>query len=371
MQQALRIAMIRVFVAMVAAISAVALAVPATGVARSRTSADYPVYHVANSGIGVRLRHSPHAGDTYPMGVGPHDGNAFQLVCQDWGDPMGTRDNHIWDYIYWAGYVAWIPDVWTDTPAPANQYSYTHPCPASVGGSGGPVQPPSSGPYMAAAAAVYWCTSLAPLCNASLSLPAGTGVRMACWRDDAQYTGRYASPRWFYVIGGGVEGYVHSSFVERQSRVPNCNNVNWIRASDWALAHFGQTYASPFETAQFTNQDWAPGPPGEWQGDFVKFVDLAWLYAGVQIPKANAIGIYRAYQKLNMVHLGPAPRGALVFFNLTSYGHVAVSLGNGQSIGTYGMDNQRPIQATGWRAASGSSYLGWVMPAAPTVPAAA
>src|SRR5581483_3292606 len=183
MQQARRIAMIRVFVAMVAAISAVALAVPATGVARSRTSADYPVYHVANSGIGVRLRHSPHAGDTYPMGVGPHDGNAFQLVCQDWGDPMGTRDNHIWDYIYWAGYVAWIPDVWTDTPAPANQYSYTHPCPASVGGSGGPVQPPSSGPYMAAAAAVYWCTSLAPLCNASLSLPAGTGVRMACWRD--------------------------------------------------------------------------------------------------------------------------------------------------------------------------------------------
>lgn len=132
-----RIAITCGFVALLVTAAVAALTTPATGFAGIRVLADYPVYHVKDSVIGVRLRHSPHATDTYPNGVGPHDGDAFQLVCQDWGDPMGTRDNHIWDYIYWAGYAAWIPDVWTDTPGLANQYSYTHPCPGSVGGTGG------------------------------------------------------------------------------------------------------------------------------------------------------------------------------------------------------------------------------------------
>jgi hypothetical protein len=97
-----------------------------------------PTYQVANSGIGVRLRHSPHANDTYPPGVGPYDGYSIQLLCQDWGDAMGPRNNHVWDYIAWNGYRAWIPDAYTNTPAPSNQYTagIPHPCPTSVGGSG-------------------------------------------------------------------------------------------------------------------------------------------------------------------------------------------------------------------------------------------
>jgi hypothetical protein len=104
----------------------------------SSAPASGPTYQVAGSGIGVRLRHSPQAADTYPPGIGPQDGNSFQLLCQDWGDPMGTHNNHIWDYIAWNAYHAWIPDAYTNTPNVANQYTpgVPHPCPTSVGGSG-------------------------------------------------------------------------------------------------------------------------------------------------------------------------------------------------------------------------------------------
>jgi hypothetical protein len=79
-------------------------------------------YHVTNTGgVGVRLRNSPDFGDIY--GPGPGEGAPIVIVCQTWGEQVGSRNNHIWDLIDFRGVRKYIPDVYADTPAPANQYS--------------------------------------------------------------------------------------------------------------------------------------------------------------------------------------------------------------------------------------------------------
>jgi hypothetical protein len=223
---------------------------------------------------------------------------------------------------------------------------------------------------------MYWCTGSLSLCGAPpyanptrpiANVAAGTRLHMVCWRDEAQAAvGAYSSPRWFYVLlTDGREGFVHSSRVGSQTATPNCSTVNWMRAADWAIAHLGQTQASPAETAQYTATSWKPGPPGEWQGDCIKFANLAWAK---QTEMADANVVYERYRSRGMVRQGLPPRGALVFFNLSSQGHVAISLGNWLAAGTRGVDNQTPIQATSTYAINVSSYLGWVMPQTPTVP---
>ena len=95
-----------------------ASAANATRVAAATTN------HVVNSVIGVAYRNSPHDADKKQPIHGAFDGWTITVFCQAWGDPMGPRANHIWDFIQDArGEQAWIPDAWVDTPAPANQYS--------------------------------------------------------------------------------------------------------------------------------------------------------------------------------------------------------------------------------------------------------
>jgi len=230
---------------------------------------------------------------------------------------------------------------------------------------------------MTSAGGMYWCTGPQALCGAPpyanpprpiTNVATGTHLHMVCWRDEAQpAVGAYSSVRWFYVLlPNGQEGYVHSSRVGSQTSTPNCTSINWINAADWAISRLNQTQASGSDAAQFSAASWAPGPVGEWQGDCIKYASLAWAK---HVPSGNAIDVYHTYERLGMVRKGPAPRGALVFFNLTSLGHVAVSLGDWTAAGTRGVDNQKPIQATGTYTFNVPSYLGWVMPQAPSVPA--
>lgn len=132
------------------------------------------------------------------------------------------------------------------------------------------------------------------------------------------------------------------------------------RAVAWARAQLGEVYASPADGIQYSG--WAPGPLYEWSGDCAKFGHRAWSVAGISVPRGNAIDIYKVYRSRGQVHtVGTPPAGALVFWNVTSYGHVAVSVGGNQVIGTRGMDFARlPIQQYSIAAISG--YLGWVMP---------
>jgi hypothetical protein len=372
MQHAGRIAMSRIFVAMFAATAAVALAVPATGVARSRTTADYPVYHVANSGIGVRLRHSPHAGDTYPNGVGPHDGNAFQLVCQDWGDPMGTRDNHIWDYIYWAGYTAWIPDVWTDTPAPANQYSYTHPCPASVGGSGGGTPPLAT----TTISGTVTCAGHHSVVGVWVSASAG-GSGWASWSPvpGAPYQARYSKS----VTGGGlISLHVGCGGTPQRWWSDNATPSGAI-GSGTLDAVCNEASGTGTRCTVTTNQvienaiAWAQARQKNRFLDYYCFTMVwdAYKSAGLNIGTPPAPD-YAAWDwwasRPSAQHVGDQnpPRGALVFWSWSgwvtgkyrNWGHVGISLGNGQVIST-AFNGVAGIHVFSLASALGG-YQGWI-----------
>lgn len=216
---------------------------------------------------------------------------------------------------------------------------------------------------------MFWCTSSQTLCTSTTvtTIPRNTPLKMVCWRDDRNVWGGSGTSRWFYaLLDNGQEGFVWSDQIASQTpNTPSCNGINWIQVSDFAIGHMGQTHASSSESASFSAAGWRPGPVGEWQGDCIKFAYLAW---GKQTLIGNAIAVYRSYRDRGMVHPGRPPRGAMVFWNRTNLGHVAISIGNWQAVGTQGLDNQVPIKAIDRYAVNTSDYLGWVMPVTPAVP---
>lgn len=66
----------------------------------------------------------------------------------------------------------------------------------------------------------------APTTNAGVThwLPQSSRFLMVCYTDFQWYNGNYNSNRWFYgqTFAGGYYGYVHSSYVYYQTRVPHC-----------------------------------------------------------------------------------------------------------------------------------------------------
>lgn len=227
-------------------------------------------------------------------------------------------------------------------------------------------------PYISSSSAdMFWCTSQQSLCTSqtvTAKIAKGTPLRMVCWRDDRDPFDRSKKSRWFYsILDNGQEGWLWEPQVGGQVTVRSCTGINWISWSDFAIGHIDQRDAAPAETAAFLTQDWAPGKPGEWSGDCAKF---AWLATGKVAYRADAIAMWRYYANRGQVDTTHRPpRGALVFWNQTKWGHVAVSLGNWQAVGTVGLDGDHlPIARYDVLGSRASTYLGWVMPQSATVP---
>ena len=82
----------------------------------------------------------------------------------------------------------------------------------------------------------------------------------------------------------------------------------------------------------------------------------------MSIPKNDAISNYRVYANAHRISGGMPPVGAVAFYNVTSWGHEVISLGNGLVLTTTGLDGNGTANTvrnyTYW-----PNYLGWVMPA--------
>ncbi len=194
--------------------------------------------------------------------------------------------------------------------------------------------------------------------------PVGTtgnaGVyKMRCWRDGSWATGNYNSNRWFLLsLTDGREGYVHSSFVGSQYSTPNCSDLPYVRAADWAIAQIGQTRAPDAWARNFS--DWAPGPYAEWSGDCAKFTFMSFAYAaGVPYARGDAIGQYNQYKNQGMIYGGLPRYGDPVFYNIAApYGHTAIYIGGTTIVTTQGMDGaNQPIARRDIN--SFGNYLGW------------
>jgi hypothetical protein len=227
---------------------------------------------------------------------------------------------------------------------------------------------------------MFWCTSTQPFCvqnTVTRGIPQNTPVQMVCWRDDRDPFNTNGKSRWFYsLLGNGQEGYLWSAQVGGQTTTPPCSDFNWVNVSDFGIGHIGTTRASDSEARFFSNADWAipadsSGAGHWWSDNCAKFAWLAWHIAGGSDmhtgPTAQQIS--RTYSLAG----GRPPRGALVFFSLNNSsgpGHVGVSLGNWQFVGTTGLGTDPANSPVAVRGVldSGLGYLGWVYPGTPKTP---
>jgi hypothetical protein len=118
-------------------------------------------------------------------------------------------------------------------------------------------------------------------------------------------------------------------------------------AANWARSQLGSTWSSHYGH--------------DWSGYCEQFAEQA---EGFQFSFGSAYLDYQAEANAGRIHTDANPPvGALVFYGGgNGYGHVAVSIGNGQEIGTYGYSGQAyPIMQY---AVTGvfSPYLGWADP---------
>lgn len=330
------------------------------GVATSAHAISAPIHTTAT----VNMRTGPSTNyaviTQIPQGVSP------DFNC--WAQGQNISGVDVWFNVNYAGHTGYFASYYDDSSystdsAITSKYGIPQ-CGTSSGSSGGTSGggTPSS-TYVSRTTQVRFCVANASGCyTLGPAVGAGTTASMVCWKDGISYTGDYTTNRWFWVnASNGVTGYLSASVVRNQTAVPACSTNRAVTAADTAASRAGQTYASAADQSLFYAGEWSPGPVGEWAGDCPKLPYVAWYTAGVVIQKRNAIDNYNYYKARGLVHAGNPPVGAVVFFALTSYGHEAVSLGDGLIATTNGMDGQGYANSITSLSAK-ANYLGWVMP---------
>jgi hypothetical protein len=71
---------------------------------------------------------------------------------------------------------------------------------------------------------IYSCANVS--CSLTGAVENYVKVAMVCWTDAEPFNGLYKSKRWFEVVADAdsnlVEGYMHSSYVQKQTKVGEC-----------------------------------------------------------------------------------------------------------------------------------------------------
>ena len=190
---------------------------------------------------------------------------------------------------------------------------------------------------------------------------------MVCWID-ARYEPGFQYPRWFYVQAGSDTGFVKAELVTNQNpNSPACAKNPTVEASLWTTGSDQYGQKEPTQTDRnLAKELWGitnwtlGGTTNGWSGNCVIFAGLAWYSAGGHIKTGATATVIASKYHLASKQVVP-PRGALVFWG-GSVGHVAVSIGNGQVVGTQGYNVLEPTAKYTISSVTSASYpyLGWV-----------
>ncbi len=315
-------------IALLTAITAAAVGWPATP---SFAAGTYSVTAKVN------VRSGPGTGSAL-IGTEP-SGAQFTLTCQ-WQDSTSVNGNATWDNVTFAnGLSGAIADYYTTTPSWNSYAPGTGAC-----GAGNPQSSSLGGVDMQRA------------CNAQHP---GRELQAVATNPSSAYS-------WQCVGSGASLGINVSAECQLQygyGAVAVASNPasawSWYcrwnitaqmqAAANWALAQKGSTWSSHYDH--------------NWSGWCEEFAEQA---EGFQFgPWASAVVDYQTGASAGRIHTDTdPPAGALVFYGpVNGTGHVAVSIGNGQEVGTYGYaGNQYPIMQYPVIGYLSNQYLGWAVP---------
>jgi surface antigen len=182
----------------------------------------------------------------------------------------------------------------------------------------------------------------------------GTPLRVVCQLRGSNVRG---STMWNFV-DSPVRGYVSDFFTSTPSfnrpsaGLPACN-------SGTAPASGREGRAVQYAVAEKNSPDptWSDVDRRPWSGMCQLFVERAFGTSG---RFGSAMNHYWAHRNADRIHTDAnPPAGALVFWSSdSSYGHVAISVGGGQVIGTVGYNGQR-LPVSQYPIGHIRGYLGW------------
>ena len=207
-------------------------------------------------------------------------------------------------------------------------------------------------PAWAASGRVIASPSLIVRSSASASasvlgtIPYGATITITCTTSGSSMTGPYgATTLWNYITYGSLKGYVTDAYVYTGT----------------SAATAGKCVSAPASTTKAQRvANYAKAQVGAtgWNGWCEKWVEQAWGTTG---RYGSAIAHYNAVRG-QVTKTGTPPAGAGAFYAAAPingyYGHVMISLGNGQYVTTA---PKISIVGQSW---PGATYLGWYMPTA-------
>ncbi len=324
------------WLALAASACCVAVTVIAAGAAPSFAAGTY------STTASVNVRSGPGTG--YPLVGREPAGAQFTLQCQ-WQGGTSVNGNATWDKVTFAnGVTGAITDYYTTTPSWNSYAPGTGAC-----GSGNPSSPPSSSSSLGGVDMQRACDTQYP----------GRGLRAVATNASSAHSWQCTGPGVSLGIDVTAEcrtqyGYGAISAVSNPASAwswyCHWNITPQMQAAvSWATAHLGQ---------------WTMSDGTYWSGYCEVFAEQA---ESSQRHFGSAYLDYLAEANAGRVHPNDAnpPPGALVFYGpgADGNGHVAVSIGNGQVIGTYGTArNVAPVQQYPVNRITDPPYLGWAFP---------
>jgi hypothetical protein len=286
----------------------------------------------------VNVRSGPGTG--YPIIGTEPSGAQFTLQCQ-WQGGTSVNGNATWDNVTFGnGLSGAITDYYTTTPS-WNSYA------PGTGACGS--NPPSQG------SGSLGGVDMQRACDTQYP---GHGLQAVATNTNSAYSWQCVGPGVSYGIDVTAEcrtqyGYGAISAVSNPASA-------WSWYCHWNITSQMQAAVS-WATSQLGQYKMSNGT--YWSGYCEVFAEQA---EGSQFRYGSAYLDYRAEASAGRIHTDTTPPpGALVFYGpgADGNGHVAVSIGNGQEIGTYGDANHvYPIKQYAVSGITSPPYLGWALP---------
>lgn len=290
----------------------------------------------------VHVRSGPGTGS--PVIGSEPSGAQFTLQCQ-WQGSTNIGGNATWDQVSFVnGLSGAISDYYTTTPSFNSFAPGTGACGSSTGSSQG--------------SGSLGDVDMQRACDTQYP---GRGLRATATNPGSAYSWQCAGPGVSLGIDVTSECRTQYGYGAVSAAANPASAWSWY--CHWNITGQMQSAASwAVSEKNSPNPAWSDHYGHYWSGYCEQFAEQA---EGFQFRYVTAIADYQAQLNAGRIHTDTSPpAGALVFYaGAGGAGHITVSLGNGQEIGTLGyVGDHNPVSQYPVTGFLSNPYLGWAEP---------